>query len=44
MYLPYLIYNTIFELLEEQSYSDLSSTIEIPCLELGEFWKVCKQK
>ncbi|XP_025192604.1 uncharacterized protein LOC112592664 [Melanaphis sacchari] len=44
MYLPYTTFNTVFELSEEQSYSDLFDTIKIPCPQLRRNWKVCKRK
>lgn len=40
MYSPYATFNTIFELSEEQSYSDLSKTIKIPCPKESNFFKV----
>ncbi|XP_025406324.1 uncharacterized protein LOC112680444 [Sipha flava] len=44
MYSPYATFNTIFELSEEQSYSDLSKTIKIPCPQQSHFIKVCDKK
>jgi len=44
MYLPYATFNTVFELSEEQLYSDLFSTIKIPCPQSSSNWKVRKRK
>ncbi|XP_026805571.1 uncharacterized protein LOC113548730 [Rhopalosiphum maidis] len=40
MYLPYTTFNTVFELSEEQSYSDLLNTIKIPCPQPSNNWKL----
>lgn len=40
MYLPYATSNTIFEVSDEQLYSDLSKKIMIPCPYPNNFWKV----
>ncbi|XP_050060956.1 uncharacterized protein LOC114129897 isoform X2 [Aphis gossypii] len=40
MYIPYTTFNTVFELSEEQSYSDLFNTIKIPCPQPSNNWKL----
>lgn len=44
MYVPYEIFNTIFELSEEQLHSNLSKSIKVPCPRENNSWKVCKKK
>lgn len=44
MYLPYATFNTVFELSEEQLFSDLSNTIKIPCPHSSSNWKVPERK
>jgi len=44
MYLPYATFNTVFELSEEQLYSDLFNTIKIPCPQSSSNWKVRERK
>jgi len=44
MYLPYATFNTVFELSEEQLYSDLFNTIKIPFPQSSSNWKVSERK